>query len=90
MTTRKSVTVINKKGLHARPSALVSETAKRFTSEISISNGLTVANAKSICSALQLCAHQGTMLEIVATGSDEALAVHSLCELFNESFLELE
>jgi phosphotransferase system HPr (HPr) family protein len=70
------VTIVDEVGLHARPAARFVKAAMRFASEISVTNGERVADAKSLVQVLQLEANQGTTITIEATGddADDALA----------------
>ena len=51
----KAVTVRNRAGIHARPAALIAQTANKFASEVLIEkNDSTVINAKSIMGVFSL------------------------------------
>lgn len=82
------LTVTNKTGLHARPAALLVQTATRFNSEIIISKGDTEVNAKSIMGIMALGASQGAEVIIKANGADEQEALEAIKELFNNNFGE--
>jgi len=69
-------------GLHARPSTLLAETAKRFKSEVAIRAGDKTANAKSIVSLLHLGASGGTELTVSADGPDAAEALSAIAQAF--------
>lgn len=75
-------------GLHMRPGAMLVRTAHRFRAEVTVSNGETTANGKSIMSLLILGAEQGDRLEIVAEGPDAEAAVDAIGELFEDGFGE--
>ena len=83
---KKIVTVINKKGLHARPSALLVKTALSFTSEIRLKNSNADANAKSVLDVMLLCAHHGTTLELSVDGEDEEVAAIAIEEVFTKIY----
>lgn len=89
---KRSTTVINKTGLHARPASIFVNKANSFDSTItitnlSLSNAKTV-NAKSIISILSLAMKKGSKVEIAAEGKDEVNAVDSLINLINTGFGE--
>jgi phosphocarrier protein len=86
--TVKTVTVINRAGIHARPSALLVQTTKNFKSNIYIEKGTDRINAKSIMGIITLGAAYGTELKIIAEGEDEETAVESLLKLFESKFEE--
>jgi phosphocarrier protein len=86
--TERIVTVSNRAGIHARPSALLVQTTKNFSSNIYIEKGADRINAKSIMGIITLGASYGTELKIVAEGEDEEKAVEILVKLFESKFEE--
>jgi phosphotransferase system HPr (HPr) family protein len=88
MTAARVVTIVNRQGLHARPSTRIVEVANRHKSSITLRVGDLTANAKSVLSLLALAAPQGTELAIEASGEDEAQAVAELAALVESGFGE--
>ena len=86
--TEKRVTVTNRAGIHARPSALLVQTTKNFTSNIYIEKNNDRINAKSIMGIITLGASYGTDLKIIADGEDEKEAVDTIIRLFESKFEE--
>jgi phosphocarrier protein len=87
MVTR-TVKIVNKLGLHARPSAqLVSVTAK-FKSEVYITRDDLRINAKSIMGVMMLAAEKGSELVIEVTGPDEEAALKAVADLIEAGFNE--
>ncbi|MCL2720607.1 MAG: HPr family phosphocarrier protein [Treponema sp.] len=86
--TERIVKVINRAGIHARPSALLVQTTKNFTSNIYLEKGVDRINAKSIMGIITLGAAYGTELKIIAEGDDEEKAVEILVKLFESKFEE--
>ena len=86
--TEKTVTVINRAGIHARPSALLVQTTKNFQSNIYIEKNNDRINAKSIMGIITLGASYGTVLKIIAEGEDEETAVNTITRLFESKFEE--
>ncbi len=84
----KAVTIKNRAGIHARPAALIAQTANRFASEILIEREETRINAKSIMGIITMAASYNSVLTICATGTDEKEAVEALEALFNNKFEE--
>jgi phosphocarrier protein len=78
----------NKLGLHARPSAQVTQTAGRFQCEVFIGRDGRRVNAKSIMGVMMLAAGPGTLLRVEADGPDEAQAVQALADLIEGGFGE--
>jgi phosphocarrier protein HPr len=84
----RTIQVINKLGLHARPAALLVQKASKFKSEIRLKKDDMEANAKSILSVMMLAAEVGSFVTIKAEGEDEQEAVEALTQLFEEKFGE--
>jgi phosphocarrier protein len=89
---KKTVTVINKRGLHARPGSDFVHAAAKFVSKITIrrlDEDEEPVNAKSIAFVLSLGIGKGVEIELAASGEDEQLAVDSLVDLINKGFDDL-
>ena len=86
--TEKTVKVINRAGIHARPSALLVQTTKNFKCNIYIDKGGDRINAKSIMGIITLGAAFGTELKIIGEGEDEEAAVDAVVKLFESKFEE--
>jgi phosphocarrier protein len=84
----REFTINNKLGLHARPSAQVTQTASRFASEVWLSKGARRVNAKSIMGVMMLAAGQGSVLTVEASGPDEADAMDAMGRLIDSGFGE--
>jgi len=89
MITRE-FTINNRLGLHARPSAQLTQTASRYASDIWVAKAGRRVNAKSIMGVMMLAAGQGTVLVVDAEGPDEADAVAAIGSLIGSGFGELE
>jgi phosphocarrier protein len=83
-------TISNSLGLHARPSAQLTQVASRFASEIHVAKGARRVNAKSIMGVMMLAAGRGSVLTIDADGPDEAEALAALGALIESRFGEHE
>ena len=86
--TEKMVTIKNRAGIHARPAALIVQTASRYDSKIYLEKENEKINAKSIMGIITLGASYNTPLKISAEGSDEQEAVEALWQLFENRFEE--
>ena len=83
---KRTVTVINASGLHARPGSDFVHEAANYRSKITIrrlDEDEGPVNAKSIAFVLSLGVGKGIEVELSAEGEDEKEAVDSLC-----SFIE--
>jgi phosphocarrier protein len=87
MTTR-SVTVVNRLGMHARAAARFVHLATRFESQIRVGRNAKVMDGKSIMGILLLAAARGTTITISADGLDEEAAVAALTQLVESGFSE--
>ena len=84
----KKFVIRNQLGLHARPAALLVETANRFQSEITIQKGKHKVNAKSIMGVLMLAAGPGSRVTIRIIGSDAEAAMAAIEKLIEQNFGE--
>ena len=87
---KKSVTISNKLGLHARASAKLTKLAAAFPCEVWISRGERRVNAKSIMGVMMLAAGIGTIVELEADGEREQEAVEAIAALMGDKFGEGE
>jgi len=87
MVERK-VVIKNRAGMHARPAALLVQTANKFSSNIYFEKDSEQVNGKSIMGIITLGATYNTVLKIIADGKDEIEAVEALAGLFENKFEE--
>lgn len=85
---QKNTKVKNRAGLHARPAAMIVQTASQFESTIYIEKGSEKINAKSIMGILTMGAGYDTEIIISAEGTDEQGALDALYTLFESRFEE--
>lgn len=86
--TERSVTVVNKQGIHARPAAEIVKMASRFRSEITIIRDDLEVNGKSIMGVMMLAAEQGSSVLLRAEGEDADAALEALAALVANRFGE--
>ena len=84
----KEVMFQNQVGLHARPATFFIQKANEFKSSIWVEKEERRVNAKSLLGVLSLGIVGGTMIDIIADGSDEQEAVDSLVALVESGFAE--
>ncbi len=87
---KKTVTVINKLGLHARAATKFVNLAKHFRSRIEIVHEQRTVDGKSIMSVMTLGATKDTSLTLIIDGIDEQDAWAQLYQLFQNRFGEME
>ncbi|MEZ5741000.1 MAG: HPr family phosphocarrier protein [Burkholderiaceae bacterium] len=80
--------LVNKFGLHARPSAKLTQLATSFKSEVWLTGKGRRINAKSIMGVMMLAAAKGSTLLLEVDGQDEAEASEALQALFRDAFGE--
>ena len=86
----RTLTIVNKLGLHARAAAKFVTCASKFGAEITIRRGEREVNGKSIMGVMMLAAAQGSEIEIAAIGDDAEQALSALQELIADRFGEDE
>ncbi len=86
--TQKLITIKNRAGIHARPAAMLVQTAGRFASKIYLEKDGERINGKSIMGIITLAATYNTPIRIIAEGADEKEAVDALARLFENKFEE--
>jgi phosphocarrier protein len=82
--------ISNKLGLHARPSAQLTQVAGKFSSEIFIAKNGRRVNAKSIMGVMMLAAGPGSTVTVDADGPDEGQAIDAIAALIASRFGEHE
>jgi phosphocarrier protein len=84
----RTVAIINKLGIHARPAAEIVKTAARFKSHITIIRDDLEVNGKSIMGVMMLAAESGSTVLIRAEGEDADAALAALAALVAARFGE--
>ena len=87
---KKSVTISNKLGLHARASAKLTKLAGSFPCEVWLSRGDRRINAKSIMGVMMLAAGLGATVELETNGAQEEEAMNAIVHLMDDKFGEGE
>ena len=86
MSVRKKVIVINKDGIHARPSSVIVTCAKKYCCEIFIHKKNQKGDAKNMLDLMSMALSVGTELEVECDGNDEREALNEIVELFAKEF----
>ena len=84
----RSVQIVNKHGLHARPAAEMVKAASRYKSDITISRDDLEVNGKSIMGVMMLAAEFGASITLRADGVDADDALDALSALVASRFGE--
>ena len=85
---RRSVMVVNKRGLHARAAAKFVKLAATFEADIAVQRSGTSVCGSSIMGLMMLAAGPGTDLMIAGRGADAFAAVEALARLVMAGFDE--
>jgi phosphocarrier protein len=90
MTARRTVEIINKRGLHARASAKFVKLAADYDAEVTVTRDGQSVDARSIMGLMMLGAGPGSVLELTAEGVQADEALDALGELVANRFEEEE
>lgn len=85
---QRDVEIVNKLGLHARPSARLTQVASTFKSKVFVSRNGRRVNAKSIMGVMMLAAARGSTITLETEGEDEVEAIETLADLISSGFGE--
>lgn len=85
---QRDVEVVNKLGLHARPSARLTQLASGFNCQVFMSRNGRRVNAKSIMGVMMLAAAKGSTITLETEGEDEVEAIDALADLISSGFGE--
>ena len=84
----KTLIVQNRAGIHARPAALIAQTANKFSCEVILEKDTTTVNAKSIMGVIAMGAGYNTQMTMNVEGPDESEAAATIEALFESKFEE--
>jgi phosphocarrier protein len=85
---RRTVEIMNERGLHARASAKFVKTAAQFDAQVTVSRDGTTVDAQSIMGLMMLAAGIGSTVELAAEGAEAAEALEALAALIADRFEE--
>ena len=85
---QRDVEIVNKLGLHARPSARLTQLASSFKSNVFMSRNGRRVNATSIMGVMMLAAAKGCTITLETDGEDEVEAMDALADLIAGGFGE--
>lgn len=86
--TGRRVTILNKRGLHARAAAKFVKLAGQFAAELTVAKDGVAVSGRSIMGLMMLAAGPGTELVIHAEGPDAGAALDALAGLVAAKFDE--
>lgn len=86
--TKETAIIVNKLGLHARPSALLVSTTSKFKSEVFFTKEGLRVNGKSIMGVMMLAAENGSEIIVEVDGPDEVEAMKKILIVIQSKFGE--
>lgn len=84
----RTVTISNRRGLHARAAAKFVKTVEKFQADVTVQRKETSVSGLSIMGLMMLAAGPGTSLELRATGAEAEAALDALVALIEAKFDE--
>jgi phosphocarrier protein HPr len=84
------VTIVNRKGLHARASAAFVKCVERFDAEVTVTKDGTVVPGSSIMGLMMLAAGPGSIILIETEGPEAEEALDALTSLIELGFNEVD
>jgi len=87
---KKTVTIINTLGLHARAASHFVNVASLFSSHVEVERNGQKINGKSIMGVMMLAAAKGCEITLYICGDDAAACCDAIVELINNKFDEGE
>lgn len=85
---QRDLTIVNKRGLHARASARFVQTAERFDAEVNVTRESTTVGGTSIMGLMMLAAGPGSVITVTAEGREAEAAVAAIAALVADYFGE--
>ena len=89
-TAERRVTILNKRGLHARAAARFVKLASQFAAELTVAKDGVAVSGRSIMGLMMLAASPGCHIDIEAEGEDADAAIAALAALIAARFDEDE
>lgn len=90
MKLEKSMTIVNKLGLHARAATQLVQLANKFEAEVTLEQGSNSAPANSVLALMMLESGQGKEIKVTSEGKDAELAMQAVEKLIADGFNESE
>ena len=85
----KTLTVVNPSGLHLRPAGVLSQTAMKFKSDITIECGEKKIVAKSVLNVMAAGIKCGTEITLICDGEDGQAAMDTLSQAIESGLGEM-
>jgi phosphocarrier protein len=86
----RELSIVNRRGLHARASAKFVQCVERFDAEVSVSRGGETVDGTSIMGLMTLAAAPGTTITVAVRGAEADAALKAIEDLVSSRFGEEE
>lgn len=84
----KDLTIVNRRGLHARASAKLVKLVENFEADVNVSKDGQTVGGTSIMGLMMLAASPGCSIRVSVTGSDAEAAMTAISDLVENGFGE--
>ncbi len=85
---KRTLKIVNEKGLHARASARLAEVVEGFDAEATVSKDGMSVTGDSIMGLLMLAASRGTSITVATTGAEATALAEAIEALVSDGFGE--
>ena len=85
---KRTLKIVNEKGLHARASARLAELVEGFDAEATVSKDGMSVTGDSIMGLLMLAASRGTSITVATTGAEATALAEAIEALVSDGFGE--
>lgn len=86
----KDLTIVNRRGLHARASAKLVKLVETFDVEVAVSKDGQTVGGTSIMGLMMLAASPGCSIKVVVSGADAQTALNAIADLVEGGFGETD
>lgn len=86
----KDLTIVNRRGLHARASAKLVKLVETFEADVQVSKDGQTVGGTSIMGLMMLAASPGCCIRVCVSGSDAEAALTAISELVESGFGETD
>lgn len=87
-TAERTVTIVNRLGLHARAAAKLVTLAAKYQADVRVAKDAKQVSGKSIMGVMMLAAAQGSQITLHTSGDDAVEALEALAALIANRFEE--
>ncbi|GLX81684.1 HPr family phosphocarrier protein [Thalassotalea eurytherma] len=84
----RTVTIINKLGIHARPATKLAKLSSQFDANVQLCMGEKHVDASSIMGLMLLAGAQGKKVTVQSDGPQAQDALDAICQLIEDKFDE--